>query len=895
MRRTLQSWSGTYTFAAKHRLAAGEPAREFLDREDAARFLRDLVREPDGARALRAVLAELRGDIGRFGDAEVVNQLAGLLQSRVLCVAPERPPCPQGKLAAAPATAPRAQPAPPPEPPAPAPQKPPILLELLRVDDHFAPGVERLLIEYKIQGLSSEEVVLKITGAAGAGVVYEIKLSGAEKTDGRHAMHWDGKASATHAKLKGQHVHPLFAPYEVQLTAPSKTSNTLRFRVLYADIVLQLGTWTADGVEPPESETRAWLRWQLNELGYFGGPFTNDAAETALQKEELDRAIIHYKSANGEYLKRCLKDPLISANLGDAKSIYDGLTEDPDQFESGLLVKQIKAWNAARSWGERVRDFAQVKDEEEAKIFVPAIVYQKGDQFMLKGEVRWDEDARRLNDPVLPLLAKIRLLDKTDRKVDAPRGVGPARVRWRVEDPAEPDMAARYEIDIRHDPAQPSDDKNRLQYMEKVQTDVVQTKTYADGSAFEKNCPVECGGKDLPGLFMSYRPFPLTTPGNVPTSEASTDASARWSKVLGMTGVNFRPTKIAGDSFRVIADLDFSGLGNKADLEASHGADAQGRDAAKVETGVITIWRESRFRRIVTWHGTAAVDYGLPDLRRDFEHCYVRMTCPGPGDSTPITDLISDSEYQQVLKCFQPANLQTWLEDASGPDDEAYAGLGASEAARVIKDATPGREKVLGIPLWRKFHLTADCLYGRDLPPQKDLPGDQYKLALTSLLYHSDQGFVNKVSEPLALLVSKKVRPQDATTEVVMAFRAHAPVQIWTDGADHSQGSQVEDSVSYTSCGCADGIVAYDVGDEDRRSYVVAHEFGHHYFLYHHEGAGDQNPDHHDEDDNNCIMSYPDGTAPKISKKYNPLFCGKCNLRLRGWKVTAVLPAGSGP
>jgi hypothetical protein len=407
-----------------------------------------------------------------------------------------------------------------------------------------------------------------------------------------------------------------------------------------------------------------------------------------------------------------------------------------------------------------------------------------------------------------------------------------------------------------------------------------------------KNCPESAGGKqDLSTLFLSYQPFPLSVPGKVPASEASTDTSEKWRKLQGMSGVNFCPTRIGGDSFRVVADLDFAGLPNKADLEAWHGAAANGRDARKVETGVVTVWRDTRFAAIVKWPGVSTPQYELDRIGLDYEQCYVEMA-KTPKELS-IEDVITGAEYQELIRQWTPKNLEAQLQLET---------RSAAEGSRLVEDATPDRVRFLGIPLWQKFGLTKDALYGRDLPPQKSLDGEDYKAAIRSLFYTPKDGFVYKLSRPLAALVSRKLRPEHPLGHLVVAFHPHRPVKILNDGADRSKGVLENAYVaSFVSHGLPDGVVTYDLGDPDRRGYVVAHEFGHHYFLYHHQTSQDETfdtPTQHDTTDLNCIMSYAvDGAQfPRVPTQFNPLFCGKCNLRLRGWRVTSAgVPASSPP
>jgi len=94
-----------------------------------------------------------------------------------------------------------------------------------------------------------------------------------------------------------------------------------------------------------------------------------------------------------------------------------------------------------------------------------------------------------------------------------------------------------------------------------------------------------------------------------------------------------------------------------------------------------------------------------------------------------------------------------------------------------------------------------------------------------------------------------------------------------------------------------DNVILVDQQDSDAVYYVVSHEAGHSYWLQHFENAGGSTPAEHDTDDHNCTMSYSSSTsgfANQAPGTMRPHFCGKCNLKLRGWDVTAAgLPAKS--
>jgi hypothetical protein len=90
----------------------------------------------------------------------------------------------------------------------------------------------------------------------------------------------------------------------------------------------------------------------------------------------------------------------------------------------------------------------------------------------------------------------------------------------------------------------------------------------------------------------------------------------------------------------------------------------------------------------------------------------------------------------------------------------------------------------------------------------------------------------------------------------------------------------------------------------EQDGFIVAHEIGHCQFLQHHETdaamATSDNPGQHDTADHNCMMSYPEeissrpGLKWKPGGKYKPAYCGKCLMKLRGWKVHETdMPADS--
>jgi len=113
------------------------------------------------------------------------------------------------------------------------------------------------------------------------------------------------------------------------------------------------------------------------------------------------------------------------------------------------------------------------------------------------------------------------------------------------------------------------------------------------------------------------------------------------------------------------------------------------------------------------------------------------------------------------------------------------------------------------------------------------------------------------------------------------------------------------DFTNSTSIGCDGGVIFVSNDQPLTPDHLFAHEISHTLFLRHWQDAEEAiKPDwsaftDHDLADNNCIMSYPAFARPLCHThyalaSYKPHFCGKCNLKLRGWDLAAThLPPSS--
>lgn len=112
----------------------------------------------------------------------------------------------------------------------------------------------------------------------------------------------------------------------------------------------------------------------------------------------------------------------------------------------------------------------------------------------------------------------------------------------------------------------------------------------------------------------------------------------------------------------------------------------------------------------------------------------------------------------------------------------------------------------------------------------------------------------------------------------VDARKFDAPVQ--------TQSQATVNGVVFLDAGMTSGAGAVDL------TFLVAHELGHAIFLKHWKNTSDHNDLDHDQNDQNCILSYSSSnpTCPNqyIRDQYDPHFCGKCVLKLRGWNIRAA-------
>lgn len=686
-------------------------------------------------------------------------------------------------------------------------------LDIVKVDDHFAPGKESLDIHYQIEGLGSAAVKLEITSPHYTNnPIFSRELTADEKSDGTHIIAWDGKANCASGDLKEASIHPLYSPYSVRIFDGATHADQATFKVLYHSIALRQGPWTPDEAEPPRSDEKAWVQYKLNELGYFGGPVGKDT------ESYLDRAVIRYK-ANHKAMHQ----------LDYSK--YDG-----------KITAELKA---TLSKGENKRlffDGAALSDPaKESRILVEGLTYESKPEFT---DNKTGKEKDRLNRPLIPVEVDIFLKTKTDGKALSPGGVGPVRVNWRFTDPDE-DLA------IQHT-SQPNEPSQTRAYIEKS----LKLRDGRNGKG--DNCPKDFGGIregddtnwQTPALLGEfYTPYKVEKDDRqkVIFSKACVDA-AKFAKRVGKAGFFFRPSHIAGDDYKIKAEIDFTGLPNQGDLESFHGVvDEASRIHA--ESGLLRIWRTARIAMRITWPPRTN-SHQWAEIADEFKKAYVEVDV-GAIVTKKISEVLTEGQYKKI-----------------------------------VADNTEHKKK--------DVKLLDDALVGVKLPKQDSMSGADYKLALKTF---TSDNYWNKIVYVLREQLSENIRKEHPTGFIVAEFLTHRPVTVLKAPPGNKTVVDANHVTWSFSIGLPDSMIFADQKDPDKVYYVVAHEMGHNFWLKHWEHAGGSKAKDHDTADHNCAMSYSSASCAHPHHRpgqYTPHLCGQCNLKLRGWDIDhADIPADS--
>jgi hypothetical protein len=730
-------------------------------------------------------------------------------------------------------------------------------LELVSTDDHFAPRAESLDVKYHIANLSGRTVTLEIHGTDYPNnPIYRHELDDGERTDGDdRTISWDGKANCSAGPLSGgKYIHPKYAPYTVKLSSKLGHDGVREasFKVLYHSVQLELGTWVAGAAPTQAADPVKWVKHRLNDLGYFAGPVN------AAVNDQLRRAVRRYTRAH-------------TGLYGGVKEIDDHTNATfQTQLANGEGARNLLAGGSLPGVGNTARAYI------DHDFFYGGI--GATDEFV-QADGHSAKDRRYLDGWEVPIEARVLLVSKADdgtsarAGVDAPEAVGDIDIRFHAEDPAED--TSGLPTNKPRDANVPSPVR---EYVDKA------LKATRGGDPDDDNCPAAQngarGGRIYFRIGTVHEPWRLTSShddGFVPCCVDPAHANK-----VGRAGALFRGSYIAGDDYVLHASISFThgstDLGNKQALLGLHREHQQrlpanaGRgveDVLSVKTGKIELWRRHHIAAVVQWPAS-----GRAITWADVQSRYAQAAC----------DLQTGGTVQVPMATLFPAG--------SAHEGTLLAEIRAAADPTNASAAPTLRNEYFAWPLPTQGAAESDDDWAQRV---WDLMGWYSELELP----------VGPLDERIGQLIAQRVQELNGPGAIVWE-------QDWCPSLTGLNGGVYNRPGLYCK-GEPDGVVLMNnqMTATEQHGFLYAHELAHTRFLWHHETsrsgwlkrlfrlANYDNRDHHDLNDHNCMMCYPDGITSRPGLSWNigdaaePRFCGKCTLKLRGWKIVAGLPKES--
>lgn len=385
----------------------------------------------------------------------------------------------------------------------------------------------------------------------------------------------------------------------------------------------------------------------------------------------------------------------------------------------------------------------------------------------------------------------------------------------------------------------------------------------AAGDPQADNCPDTRGGKRKPGAGQATDYFETTDragfntvngAAQLPVAQASRHplAVVATTNAQGEAGVIFRPSRQGGDRFKLRAFLDPVGV---------TASDGTGADAVAAETGTFVVWRSLRVSRYVVFDYPAAVTaaqrtaaggnlgtINFTGLKNEYARCYIELI--DEPTAARSRHVIGDAEWVRMINYArsntpaQPSGTsQRWDIAALFPNNNNTLGL--------VNMLLPG---------------PYNAAKGAAFP---NAVGGEYGALLNAFLERCVEYYSRLATSGVVVIQA----PQgDTITAANVATLSTSGIATYRRGC----------FLFYGNTTYVNGM-PYDL---DRNTL---HEIGHCLFLPHQwtsrdaaTGAvgGGVAPEHDYRD--YCIMSY----QRNVRNEYD--YCGRCNLKLRGWDTSAI-------
>jgi hypothetical protein len=683
--------------------------------------------------------------------------------------------------------------------------------------------------------------------------------------------------------------------------------------------------------------------------------------DPALVSSNNDRPDLSYVDASAR-----IKDPAKELIVWvDDRHCYTGASGGDEPYDEngyGFLTGRPRAGD-----GGRPAPAADAAVAAAAQTFSMGL-YRGG--MALAGDDRTTKDADSTPRPWIPVQADLTLVgraNKLSERVAAPsdavresmrRSIGPLRIDWTFDElPPDHSSIAGY-------------DANYIRSRSYVAWAVDQKKaTHArpdtGRAAVYTNCPADDGGI-RPSALPTYYAQAFGHAGSTDTglapwkgtavaatesiatvvhehlSAAQVDKTDLFEGRIGLAGTYFRPSIIAGDGYRLRAEVQFEAFTdyafpNLATLKARYPVRPHAHSAA------MRVWRRSSFRGTMRWGGRTPAHGGyvalVDEVRRLYRPAYVYFVHEGgsprtfavadildPGktaDKDRFANVVANNLPTYAERAVAAMTLKAdhvwawsdsenfgWAHTYKAPSAKVPATSTTAEIPAYAGDGTPDAwVRAIAGNTWDRYRSALMLTLIKAVEKNGYLRGhlmvefghaQGYKIEMYRCPDGHETGYLRK-------------EPTTTPGRLKTGARCERPAcgKALSDGTDKPGfGGWCFLDAGGLNLG---GAFLFTTESAARYPLLWAHEMGHHRHMEHAATAPGAVTALHDAQDNThvggwtaidpksaaeasrkrwdrrCAMSYADTWNP-METTY---FCGKCILRSRGWKVTGL--SGPGP
>ncbi|GAP33843.1 hypothetical protein ABXN37_01505 [Piscinibacter sakaiensis] len=737
----------------------------------------------------------------------------------------------------------------------------------------------------------------------------------------------------------------------------------------------------------PAQGDALWNRWKLAEYGFHPGPVTAGGAGTAdfqLATREFKRSVPADGSVAAPNFRRQnldggndvaengeLTTALATIRAGDKRAWFGdpalvlGNSDAPDltpaEAERRLRdpAQQLVVWVDDRQYytdaGATVDDTNASYTTGNAAANTFGLMNYRGGMSVADAKVA--TDAQAVARPWLPLQARLALLGRAD-ELDTPfdearlamadpaqraamaRAIGPLRIDWSCEETGA-DVST---IDTGMTDYVKQYVRSRYHVGSTLhQQQATHTPPGVGRALRYANCPEALGGTRPASLashaekhfgtadlsLAPWRAAPVAAVETVMTvvhdhlSAGQRDKTDLFIPHIGTAGAYFHPSNIAGDGYRVRAELRFEKAGDYA-FPNVDALKARYPVAPQAQTAALRLWRRTSFRGYVCW-GAATGNWGssfIDVFRNHYRGAHVYYVheggAPQTFNATDVFDpavaahrtrynnIISNNVSNATLKDVSRMTLKTdqiwpWAgrTDMGWPWPSAVVPNPAGRAA-VVNNL----QELIFNHTWRKFRYSLITALVREIEKKGFMRGHLMVEFVASEACCYQAYACNAAPSHTHVYLERGAAPGTR-----MQGQACPAAGCGGTLSSTGQWSRNMTAIPLPAVGSALGATwLFWQGESiDRLKAVWAHEVMHHRHGEHAANAPGAAATLHDSQantretgwgaingggvangwDRRCIMSYSDAWYGELG-----CFCGKCLLRNRGWRVsTLVNPA----